>query len=221
MKVAIIEPVGGHGGMNYYDFALCFGLVGLGVEVILYTCDETKVPQDLTFTVKKYFQKIYGDASKYVRAVRYLLGLIRSLKDARLSGVKLAHFHFFHASLLEWFNIKLAKLFGFKIVVTVHDVESFASDSMQVIVQVIYHTCDFVIVHNQVSCRELSEHFHVPQSKIRVISHGDYIDYVDPSIDQQQARRKLVLNGKGPFLLFLVRLKRSKDLMFSLIRYLM
>ena len=35
LKVTMIEPVGGHGGMDYYDFGLCGGLVNAGVDVVL------------------------------------------------------------------------------------------------------------------------------------------------------------------------------------------
>lgn len=212
MKVAIIEPVGGHGGMNYYDFALCLGLTISGVEVTLYTCDETEVPNNLAFTVKQHFQRIYGNGSRHVRAVRYLLGLIDSLTDAYKLEVKLVHFHFFHTSLLEWFSVKLAKLFGFKVVITAHDIESFAKDSSQGMARAVYYACDLIIVHNQVSFKELNTRLRVTQAKIRVIAHGNYIDFINTHVSQQQARERLMLAGEGPFLLFFGQIKEVKGL---------
>jgi len=35
VRAAVIEPVGGHGGMDYYDFGLCEGLTKAGVSVAL------------------------------------------------------------------------------------------------------------------------------------------------------------------------------------------
>ena len=41
ISIAMIEPVGGHGGAHYYDFGLARGLLAAGCRVSLYTCDET------------------------------------------------------------------------------------------------------------------------------------------------------------------------------------
>ncbi len=212
MKIAVIEPVGGHGGMNYYDFGLCGGLAKTGGEVTLYTCDETIVPHSLTFNVKRYFQNIYGNAPKLVRAGRYLLGLLRSLSDAHSFNAKLVHFHFFHASLLEWLSVNFAKLYGFKVVVTAHDVESFVGNSNKWMAQTIYRNSDLIIAHNQVIRNELIERLHVSQSKIRVISHGNYIDFVGSRLTQQESREKLAFVGKGPFILFFGQIKEVKGL---------
>lgn len=212
MKIAIIEPVGGHGGMNYYDFGLCYGLAQAGVEVTLYTCDETIVPQSLAFNVELYFQKIYGNAPKLLRAGRYLVGLLRSLSDARSFGATLVHFHFFHTSLLELLSVYLAKIYGFKVVVTAHDVDSFIGDSIQWMAQRAYHTSDLVIAHNQVSLKELIERLYIPQFNIRVIPHGNYINFTGIPETQQQSREELAVFGKGPFLLFFGQIKEVKGL---------
>ena len=43
MKVSIIEPVGGHGGLDYYDSSLCASLSRNGIHPILFTSDETEI----------------------------------------------------------------------------------------------------------------------------------------------------------------------------------
>jgi hypothetical protein len=55
IKVTIIEPVGGYGGMNYYDFGLAEGQkhAAADVMVTLYTCDMTNVPPGIPFEIKK------------------------------------------------------------------------------------------------------------------------------------------------------------------------
>ena len=40
--IAIIEHVGGHGGMDYYDYGLAYGLGVNKVSVKYHTCYETK-----------------------------------------------------------------------------------------------------------------------------------------------------------------------------------
>ena len=59
IDVLMVEPVGGHGGMDYYDFALCNAISENGLNVVLLTCDETDSSK-VNFPVWKYFTKIYG-----------------------------------------------------------------------------------------------------------------------------------------------------------------
>ncbi len=212
IRVAVIEPVGGHGGLNYYDFSLCNCLKTAGIDVILYTCDETRFTDKTSFKVKKYFQHIYGKNPKLIRAIRYFIGLIRSLNDERSRGSRIIHFHFFHTSFLEWFSIRLTKLYGFRIVITAHDVESFVGETVRGAAEKIYGASDIVIAHNQVSRKELIKGLHLPESKIRIISHGNYIDFVGERRTQQQDRERLGLQGNGPFLLFFGQLKKVKGL---------
>ena len=55
MKVSIIEPVGGHGGLDYYDSSLCVSLNQNGVHPILFTSDETEIKDNSLYLTKKYF----------------------------------------------------------------------------------------------------------------------------------------------------------------------
>ena len=43
IKIAIIEPVGGHGGMDYYDYGLGLGLTKNNCSVRLYTEEEKQI----------------------------------------------------------------------------------------------------------------------------------------------------------------------------------
>jgi len=70
MKVAQLEPVGGHGGMDYYDFGLCQGLSEAGVDVVLHTCDETVSPQDTVFPCRFDYKNI-ASSEKFVGGFRY------------------------------------------------------------------------------------------------------------------------------------------------------
>ena len=79
MKIAIIEPIGGHGGMNYYDFSLAGGLVNSGGDVTVYTCDKTEVVEGLSFKVKRYFKRIWGDEPRVLRGSRYFFCLLKTL----------------------------------------------------------------------------------------------------------------------------------------------
>lgn len=211
IKAAVIEPIGGHGGMNYYDFGLCKGLVRAGIDPILYTCDETIIGPDLYFPVKLYFNKIYGTENKLKRGINFLKGISRSLRDARVNGAKVAHIHLFHTTFLEYFSLKLSKLYGFKTVVTVHDVASFSGNSSKFLARGIYNSSNMIIVHNHVSKKAIVGNSSV-ESKIRIIPHGNYADYVNTSLTKGQAKEKLGIKGEGPFLLFWGQIKEVKGL---------
>jgi len=212
MKVAVIEPVGGHGGMNYYDFGLCRGLVAAGVEPLLYTCDETVVEPEAGFPVKLNFNRIYGPDAKSARAARYLWGLFRSLRDARSKGARITHFHLFHVTALEWISLRTARLFGCKVVVTVHDVESFSGNSPAGLARSIYGFADLLIVHNKVSANALSELSGGLSDKTVIIPHGNYNDYIKGGLEKSQALEKIGLDGAYPVLLFWGQIKEVKGL---------
>jgi len=213
IKVAIVEPVGGHGGMNYYDFGLCEGLSKADCEVTLYTCDETEAPEGSPFTVSKVYRRIYGDDPAWVRGMRYALGSIRALFSCVKSGTNICHFHFFHVGVMEAFNIALAKLLLRRVVITAHDVEPFVQAlSVPRLALWVYRQADAVIAHNNVSKMELIDKLQVPETKISVIPHGNYLHMLQPLPDQGTARRKLGLPLDSKVMLFFGQIKDVKGL---------
>lgn len=212
MRVAIIEPVGGHGGMNYYDFSLAEGLVAAGATVTLYTCDKTAVGQGLTFDVKQTFKKIWGTDHKILRASRFFFCLLKTLVDARLKRIDIVHFHFFHYTKMELLCVLLGRLFRFRIVVTAHDVESFSSDSSKSAAGKILAKVDKVIAHNNVSAKELIECLNFPVGRIAIIPHGNYLNTIINRPSPAEARQTLNLPPDAPVLLFFGQIKKVKGL---------
>lgn len=211
MSIAIIEPVGGHGGMNYYDFGLCRGLVGAGITPTLYTCDETDITPGLPFAAVACYRRIYGADPTWRRGLRYLSGSLRALIGARRAGSKLAHFHFFQVGVLELFNVGIAKLLLMRVIITAHDVEAFRGE-WSAIKSGVYALADAVIAHNRVSQRELMRVLGVPSSKIHVIPHGNYLDYVGLVTPADSARARLNLPPEAKVLLFFGQIKAVKGL---------
>ncbi len=210
-RVAIIEPVGGHGGMNYYDFGLCEGLVGANVTPTLYTCDETHATPGLPFKVNRVYRRIFGADPAWRRGLRYLAGSVRALMGARRGGNRLAHFHVFQVGVLELFNVLLARLLLLRVVITAHDVESFRSE-WSGIKSMVYGLADGVIAHNRVSQRELVRVLGMPERKIHVIPHGNYLGHVGAMPPAEAARAKLGLPRNATVLLFFGQIKEVKGL---------
>ncbi|RDH81209.1 MAG: glycosyl transferase [endosymbiont of Galathealinum brachiosum] len=212
MKVGIIEPVGAHGGMNYYDFGLANGLVKSNCQVILYTSEETSSEGVSAFEIKKTFKGVWGKAPKVLRAVRFVYGLYDSLKDAKVNDVAVIHFHFFHYTVLEVLSVKLAKKFGFKVVVTAHDVESFAVKRGGSRAKKILQSVDKVIAHNEVSKCELVAEVLLSEDSTCIIPHGHYLDSIGILPDKTLAREKLGLSVDDKVLLFFGQIKKVKGL---------
>ena len=93
LRVAFIEPVGGHGGNDFYDFGLCKAINDAGVEVFFYTTNETTLQNQFNFnfeTVLSY-KNIYGKTPAVIRGIRYLLSTIRTVYHARKKYVNHTH----------------------------------------------------------------------------------------------------------------------------------
>lgn len=210
LKVAIIEPVGGHGGMYYYDFGLARGLSGAGVDVVLHTCDETRIPDDAEYEVRCSYRKIYGDAPRALRGMRFLAGSLTAIFSTIPEKRRIIHFHFFHVGLPELLNFALAKLLGRKVVITAHDVSSFV-DALERkrIRNFVYRKADMVVAHNEISRKELIEHVGVSDSRIRIVRHGNYLGLIPDLPSRAESRRHCGVPENAPVILNFGMIKRD------------
>lgn len=209
----IIEPVGGHGGMNYYNTGLGQGLVLNDARVNLYTCPESQEKSSTNFTINKFFKGVYGKSNKLVRFARFIVALVRSIVDIKKKGGKTCHLHFFQYSLLELITCHLLRLSGIKIIATIHDVESFSGTSLNRSHASILRTPQEFIVHNQFSWQELQGVISAQglKRKISVIPHGNYLPFVNPR-GRLVSRRRLVLPEDKKVILFFGQIKKVKGL---------
>ncbi|NOY22484.1 MAG: glycosyltransferase family 4 protein [Acidobacteria bacterium] len=217
IRVAIVEHVGGHGGMEFYDFGLCEALHENGVMPFLYTCDETVLDEKAIFRTKvlKVYRGIYKGRSKIIRGFRFLKGALDAAKGARQNGCQVAHFHIFHFSWFEYVEMWIFKRRGFRIVATVHDVESFNAvtpcehgnyGKFEKII-------DEVIVHTQYACKILLEHFsNYPSKSVHHILPMDFDTVFKTALSQLEARQFLNLPTSGQMILFFGQVKEVKGL---------
>jgi glycosyltransferase involved in cell wall biosynthesis len=97
-------------------------------------------------------------------------------------------------------------------VVTAHDVESFAGEYSDHAARRILTRVDKVIAHNSVSRRELIAKANLPVANIEIIPHGNYLNTIPKSPSPAKARKKLNLPLKDPVLLFFGQIKEVKGL---------
>lgn len=213
ISIAMIEPVGGHGGAHYYDFGLARGLLAAGCRVSLYTCDETADPQIPGLGFYPFYRGIYGCGSRWTRMIRFIRGSVTVLSNTVTRREAICHYQVFNDLLPELVVIALAKLLRRKIVLTVHDVSSLAGPVTwkRRMTGWVYRRADGVIVHNTVSMREL-ESLGLPSRMIRVIVHGHYLDSVRKMPPAAEARRALGIDPGVKVVLFFGQIKDVKGL---------
>jgi len=124
MRVAIIEHVGGHGGMDYYDYGLAYGLGVNGLDVSYHTCNATKSRKFVGVDTFYTFGNLWNH-SKVIRIGYLFWGYFVSFKKESKLKTPIVHLHLFNFTLQNVFILIFAKLFSFKIILTIHDVNSF------------------------------------------------------------------------------------------------
>lgn len=219
-RIAFVEPVGGHGGNEFYDFGLCQSLTDVGCEMVLYTCDKTSLDlrHQFSFSVVKTYIKIFGSDSFLVRGFRYLFASIRSALDARKRELRIAHFHIYHFSIVEVINVLAFRMAGLKCLATIHDVESFDKyetkneKSVTPNARIILRLCERFLVHSELAQQTLLT-LGVDEAVIRLVPHGDTdFLYGVNKVPPLDARRKLGLPETGILLLFFGQIKAVKGL---------
>ena len=211
--VAIIEPVGGHAGMNNYDIELARGLYQAGVHSRLYTCDETVEVSEPGITILKPFKGLYGAGLKPLRGLRFLIGLFVAAFDARPHKVRVVHLHYFQYGVRELACCIVLKILGMKIVATAHDINPLSSPEGIDLFKTIVGLTGQLIVHNKFSARILIDKAGTsfPLPPVSVINIGNFLSSISLT-DQADARRSLSLSGEEPVLLFFGQIKPEKGL---------
>lgn len=214
ISVAIVESVGSHGGMDAYDLRLCSGIFKAGCKVSLYTSDYILSALDVNFNIYRVFKGVYGKDNRWLRLARYIKGSIHAFIKIMIAGESICHLHFFHGEYYELLLAILAKLTLRKMVITVHDVESFVpghSVNSNLIAR-IYNSADRLIAHNRVSKDELVAKLKISPTKISIIPHGNYIENNFKPISSEEGKTLLQLGMNQKVVLFFGQIKHVKGL---------
>ncbi len=213
-KVAVVELVGGHGGMYHYDIGLCKGLLSAGVRVSLYTCSETKNPDILGLNFCPVYNGIFGKSSPALRAFRFLTGSLAVALSTIRRKETIVHFHVFQGGVSEFSLVLLMRLCLRKIVLTVHDVESLARPTLlgKKPSNRVYRMAECLIVHNETSKHELIERLKLDSGRINVIPHGNYLDAISDVPCAAEAKPALAVSDTKKVILFFGQIKEAKGL---------
>jgi len=87
-KVAIIDTLGAHGGaFHFYTFGQSMGLINSGVDVSLYTNNETINPRITALKFFSFYKDVFASESKIINGLQWIIGSIQSIFHARFSGI--------------------------------------------------------------------------------------------------------------------------------------
>jgi len=189
MKIALIDPVGGHGGMEYYDYGLAYGLSNSNCNVFYYTCHNTQERFYENVSIDKCFGDVWK-ANKMVRLKYFLIGYLKSFKRAKMNDCKIFHFQFFDLGILNLSVLMLALFYKQKKVVTLHDIESFSKSANKFVHKLCLYLIDGIIVHNEFSKNQFLEKNKF-EKRLAVIPHGNYLPFIKSlplSLDSNKIR---------------------------------
>lgn len=202
-RVAIIEPVGGHGGMDYYDYGLALGLASANLEVYYFTSNNTKLRHYNNVKTRFTFRNIWDNNS--LKYLYFINGYLKSFINSKKLKIDIIHLHLFNFTLQNILIVLMGKLFHFKVILTIHDVNSFYNLSKRVYEKIVLILVDGIIVHNKDSLRELKKKGH-KLPLVKVIPHGNYIPFITINKrDKEQSNEVLKL-------LFFGQIKEVKGL---------
>lgn len=220
MNISMIEIVSSHGGMNYYDFGLMMGLGKLEHDVTLYTSEPLlfDITSNKNLRVNLAYKGLFKTKNKFLKLFRYIKGTFIALNDSRKRKVKIVHFQIFAITYLESFVVWLTKKMGFKLIVTIHDVESFNKQNRKKLTTFFYNSVDRIIIHNSVSyntilniVEEYSSSEEI-KAKCNIIPHGSYIGMLPDKIEKHDAKRIFNLDDDTFTFLFFGQIKKVKGL---------
>lgn len=201
-KISIIDPVGGHGGMDYYDYGLATGLASNHLKVDYYTCNKTNERIYKNIKTEKVFKDVW-DKKGIVKLYVFLLGYLKAFLSAKKNKSKVFHFQFFGLNPLNLIVLLMACFFTQKKVVTLHDIESFHKPGPKFVTPLCLKLIDGIIFHNHFSKNEFEKKFNF-KGHTTIIPHGNYLPFVTP--------KKLNKSGDTINLLFFGQLKKVKGI---------
>ena len=213
-KVAIIDTLGAHGSsFHFYSFGQALGLSRLNVSVSLYSNNETNDPQIKKVKFHTFFYDLFRSKYSVISGFRWIIGMLRSIIHARVNGISIFHFHVFHTNILILFNLLLVKFVMGKVILTIHDVTSFANvNNSNFISKYIYKLTDLVLTHNEFSKDEIIKITPLLKESIHIVPHGNYTPFIKIRKDKSKSRAILDLPQDKTILLFFGMIKKVKGL---------
>jgi D-inositol-3-phosphate glycosyltransferase len=216
-RVAIIDPLGKHGGHHYYVDGTAEGITASGHEVTVYLTKFTGLNGSSSYRQVVAFGELYGSSPFVIRAARYVKGLVLAQVRARAWGAKIVYLHAFNHDLRELLAVWGCRFLGMPVAVTVHDVEAFGTGYAGLIRYLTMKGASILIFQNNFSRIEYEKRESTSEKRVVIIPHGNYcLAYPGPP-SKEASRIKLQLESTDFILLFFGNPRKEKGLDILLI----
>ena len=203
MNISLIDPVGGHGGMDFYDYGLAGGLANNDITIKYFTCNQSQRREIDNVSTVYSFGNVWELGNPALKIFSFLNGYLRSFRMAKKSNCTVVHLQFFS---FDWLNVIVVfflNRFSFKNVLTIHDISDFKSRNNNFFRNYILNSFDRIIVHNDFSYKELRRFYE--KSNVFIVPHGNYLNMLSPVPPKDISDKKINL-------LFFGQIKKVKGL---------
>ena len=210
ISVAIIDPLGPHGGMHYYTHNQANALVERGARVFVYMAESNLANKKYEHI--KLFSGVYGKQPKILSAIKLILSTIRSILYLKINKMDWAIYHVFKGDIFELIFFLLCRCFHIKTVCIVHDVERLDVEISRDLLSHILRLSNVIVAHNLWSKDIIERRFPKLSTSISICHHGNYIEDYPGEYDRDVARNNLGLPLKKKIILFFGNPRLAKGL---------
>lgn len=201
-RIVLIEPVGGHGGMDHYDYGLALGLTMHNCQVDFFTCNNTTPIAHPWIQQHNSFGSVWQTAFKPIKLLRFFYGYWKAFRFAKKHKALAIHLHFFDLGRLNQWVLFMGSLFSSQIFVTLHDISSLSGRSFQHFTKQLEKKTKGIIVHNNYSFQNLLAISPKLRHKTRILHHGSYVQFIraaaplEPLTFSEQEPLKILFFGQ-------------------------
>jgi D-inositol-3-phosphate glycosyltransferase len=210
-SIAIIDPLGAHGGHHYYVHDQANALVAAGHPVAVFSAPaETDASGKYEKIVA--FAGTYGDGSKLWRGASLAWQLVTSVVRARAKGCDTCIFHIFKGDVFELLGVGTARALGMRVLSVVHDVERLDRATGPGLMGPLVRLTNTVVVHNVFSRDTLLASRPELASKTAIVPHGNYASQFGVLPSRDEARQLLDIPREDLVMLFFGNPRKEKGL---------
>ena len=210
-SIAIIDPLGAHGGHHYYVHDQANALVAAGHRVSVFSAPaETDASGRYQKIVA--FAGTYGNANKLWRGAALAWQLVTSVVEARERGIDTCIFHLFKGDVFELLGVGAARALGMRVLGIVHDVERLDRAAGPSLMGPLVKLTNTVVVHNVFSRDTLLANRPELARKTAIVPHGNYASQFAALPSREEARQLLDIPREDLVMLFFGNPRKEKGL---------
>jgi len=198
---------------NDYSLSLCSGLHSQGTNVKLIVPENRIIEGNEDLDINKWMPSKEKNNSKLFKLFKYFKYLFKILFAVFVKRNVVLHYQFFRFRFEPVFML-LLRLLRVRIVLTAHNVLPHEKSKFDYsLMSFAYKSSNIIIVHSSFIKKKLLGSFNVPESKIKIIPHGNFDTYLPSKLPlKKDSRNMFNLSDEDNVLLFFGYIREYKGL---------